>query len=104
MNDSENWSVDDIKNGDIVVYEAEDLFTWIIIFEEWYKPYEGHMHYYALLVYPNTLWVNSTCFLLDEESLRPATEEEKQDLFKVMQKERYKWDEENKKVIKIDKQ
>lgn len=100
MNDSENWSVDDIKNGDIVVYEAEDLFTWIIIFKEWYKPYEGHMHYYALLVYPNTLWVNSTCFLLDEDSLRLATEEEKQDLFKVMQKEGYKWDEENKKIVK----
>ena len=89
-----------MNNGDIVVYETDEL-EWILIFEDWYKPYDGHIHYYALLVYPDKLYLPGTCCILDEDCFREPTDEEKQLLFDKLEENGYKWDGENKKLIKI---
>lgn len=81
----------ELKKGDIVVYETEDV-NWIIIFETWYEPYEGHMHYYALYDMGwNKMYIQGTGFLMEPDSLREVDDEEKQLLIDELKKEGYEW-------------
>ena len=92
-------NVDEIKNGDIIAYETDELL-WLIIFHSPYEPYEDCLHYHALLTQDNELFICGTCFVLDYDQIRCATDEEKQDIFNAIEKDGYEWDSENKKIVK----
>lgn len=79
----------ELKDGNIIVYETEDEKKWIILFESWYEPYEGHMHYHALYICDGSLYINGTCFLSELNNLREANEEEKQILINKLKEEGY---------------
>lgn len=89
-----------MKNGDIVVYETDEL-KWILIFEEWYRPYEGHIHYHTLLVCPDEFYDFGTCFITDEDCLRESTEDERKLLFDKIKENGYKWDSESIKLVRL---
>ena len=78
-------NVDEIKNGDIIAYETDELL-WLIIFHSPYEPYEGCLHYHALLTQDNELFICGTCFVLDYDQIRCATDEEKQDISTQLKK------------------
>lgn len=88
------------RNGDIFTYEDGNV-KWILIFETWYRPYDGHLHYHVLMTNPEKeVYRNGTCGGIDEDFLIPATDEEKQLLFSTLEKQGYVWDSIKKKLIK----
>lgn len=106
--DKEPWTIYDAKDGDIVSYETHyDEMSYIIIFESLYRrneyePAEGINHY--LLYCPEEEWFdqNITMYVAyyDMNRFKPATDEQKQTLFKALKAQGYKWDPENKEIIK----
>ena len=89
-----------MNKGDILTYESGET-KWILIFDDWYEPYEGHMHYFALSDCNGEFYGPGTCFMDDQNSLRQSTEEECTDLLNRMLDNGYMWDDNNKKVIKL---
>lgn len=83
------WTINDAKNGDMLSYSADDGSVWLMIFQSEYKPYEGHLHYHALLT--DELYINGTC-CLDVSNLRLSNKEEQKMLFKEIQKDGFVWD------------
>ena len=81
-----------LKDGDIIVYEAEDEKKWIILAQSWYEPYEGHMHYHALYICDGDLYIEGTCFLSELHTLRESNEEERQILIDKLNNDGYVWD------------
>ena len=83
------------QKGDIIVYESMDS-KYIIIFESWYEPYEGCMHYYALYdCDTHELYINGTCFIIDEDYLKPETDEDHMVLLNELNFKGYAWDGKN---------
>ena len=65
-----------------------------------YKPYEGHVHYHALLVNDEFSDKGTCCICID--NLKPATKEQRDLLFKKMNNAGFTFDFEKKELKKIE--
>ena len=93
------WTIEDAKDGDILSYETDEGDLWIMLYWSLYEPYEGHVHYHALLVNDNFTDKGTCCICIDD--LKPATIEQHELLFRKMKEEGYQWDKNKKEVIKL---
>ena len=99
-NDFHLWTIDDAKEGDVLAYETDEEDLWIMIYWSLYEPYEGHVHYHALLVNDNFSDKGTCCICID--NLKPATKEQRDLLFQKMKEAGYEWDAEKKELKKIE--
>ena len=93
------WTIQDAKDGDVLAYVTDEEDLWIMIYRSLYEPYEGHVHYHALLVNDNFSDKGTCCICID--NLKPATKEQRDLLFKKMREAGYEWDVEKKEVKEI---
>lgn len=93
------WTIKDAKEGDVLSYETDEGELWIMIYWSLYEPYEGHVHYHALLVNDDFTDKGTCCICID--NLKPATIEQHELLFRKMKEEGYQWDKNKKEVIKL---
>ena len=84
------WTIKDAKEGDVLSYETDEGDLWIMLYWSLYEPYEGHVHYHALLVNDNFTDKGTCCICIDD--LKPATIEQHELLFRKMKEEGYQWD------------
>ena len=84
------WTIQDAKDGDVLSYVTDEEDLWIMIYWSLYEPYEGHVHYHALLVNDNFTDKGTCCICVDD--LKPATKEQRELLFKKMAENGYAWD------------
>jgi len=96
------WSIADAKDGDVLAYVTDEEDLWIMIYWSLYKPYEGHVHYHALLVNNDFSDKGTCCICIDD--LKPATKEQRDTLIAKMTEAGYEWDAEKKELRKIEKQ
>lgn len=83
------WSIEDAKDGDILSYVPDEGFLWIMIYWSLYKPYDGHVHYHALLANGDFSDKGTCC--IDIDYLKPATKEQRGQLEEAMANAGYKW-------------
>lgn len=93
------WTIQEAKDGDVLAYVTNEEDLWIMIYRSLYEPYEGHVHYHALLVNDNFSDKGTCCICID--NLKPATKEQRELLFQKMKEEGYEWDSEKKELKKI---
>ena len=94
------WTIQDAKDGDVLVYVTDEENLWIMIYWSLYEPYDGHVHYHALLVNDNFTDKGTCCICID--NLKPATKEQRDLLFQKMADAGYEWDAEKKKLKKVE--
>ena len=94
------WSIQDAKDGDVLAYETDEEDLWIMIYWSLYEPYEGHVHYHALLINDDFSDKGTCCIYIND--LKPATKEQRDFLFAKMKDAGYEWDVEKKELRKID--
>lgn len=94
-----DWTIQDAKDGDILSYVTDEEDLWIMIYWSLYEPYEGHVHYHALLVNDNFSDKGTCCICID--NLKPATKEQRELFFRKMRESNYEWDGNNKKLSKV---
>lgn len=92
------WNIGDAKESDVLSYVTDEEDLWIMIYWSLYEPYEGHVHYHALLVNDDFTDKGTCC--IDIDNLKPATTEQRELLFTRMKESNYAWDENIKRVIK----
>lgn len=102
--DQRDWSKFNIRSElvDGKIYFCKTEFNeWIYIYKK-NNTFETN-HYVAVLNY-NFLEVNNICTTQNEgiKVLRNATEEEKRMLFKIIEKNRRKWDADKKELVRIE--
>ena len=90
------WTIADAKDGDVLAYVTDEEDLWIMIFWSLYEPYEGHVHYHALLVNDNFSDKGTCCICIND--LKPATKEQRDALFAKMKEAGYEWDSEKKEL------
>ena len=95
------WTIQDAKEGDVLAYVTDEEDLWIMIYWSLYEPYEGHVHYHALLVNDKFSDKGTCCISIND--LKPATKEQRDLLFQKMHEAGYEWDEEKKEPKKIEK-
>jgi hypothetical protein len=93
------WTIQDAKDGDVLSYVTDEGDLWIMIYQSLYEPYEGHVHYHALLVNDDFFDKGTCCICIND--LKPATKEQHKLLFKKMKEAGYEWDAEKKELKKI---
>lgn len=93
------WTIKDVKEGDILSYVTDEEDLWIMIYWSLYEPYEGHVHYHALLVNDDFYDKGTCCICIND--LKPATQEQCDLLFQKMEEAGYEWDAENLQLTKI---
>lgn len=93
------WTIQDAKDGDVLVYVTDEEDLWIMIYWFLYVSYDGHVHYHALLVNDNFTDKGTCCICID--NLKPATKEQRDLLFQKMADAGYEWDAEKKELKKI---
>ena len=76
------WTIQDAKDGDVLAYVTDEEDLCIMIYRSLYEPYEGHVHYHALLVNDNFSYKGTCCICID--NLKPATKEQRDQLFSKM--------------------
>ena len=81
------WTIKDARDGDILSYVTDEDDLWIMIYWSLYEPYEGHVHYHALLVNDNFSGKGTCCICID--NLKPATKEQCNLLFQKMREAGY---------------
>ena len=79
------WTIQDAKDGDVLAYVTDEEDLWIMIFWSLYEPYEGHVHYHALLANDNFSGKGTCCICIN--NLKPATKEQRDIFFTKMSKE-----------------
>lgn len=94
------WSIKDAKDGDVLAYVTDEEDLWIMIYWSLYEPYEGHVHYHALLVSDNFSDKGTCCICID--NLKPATKEQCDLLFQKIKEAGYVWDSEREELKKIE--
>ena len=92
------WTIQDAKEGDVLSYVTDEEDLWIMIYWSLYEPYEGHVHYHALLVNDNFGDKGTCCICID--NLKPATKEQRDLLFSKMKEAGYSWDSDKKEIRK----
>lgn len=93
------WTIQDAKDGDVLAYVTDEEDLWIMIYWSLYEPYEGHVHYHALLVNDNFSDKGTCCICIND--LKPATKEQRTELFLKMHESGYEWDFNTKDLKKI---
>ena len=87
------------KDGDVVTYLNGDKPT-IYIYKGGYK--YNTSYYAACSIYRNEVFLISTGYLAGErDDIRPATEEEKKELFKRIAEKGYEWRPDTKELVKL---
>lgn len=94
------WTVSDAKNGDVLAYVTDEEDLWIMIYWSLYEPYEGHVHYHALLVNDSFSDKGTCCICIDD--LKPATKEQHDLLFSKMKEADYEFNFEKKELKEIE--
>ena len=106
FNDLENdyhlWTIQDAKDGDVLAYETDKEDLWIMIYWSLYEPYEGHVHYHALLANDNFSDKGTCCICIND--LKPATKEQRDTLMKAMADAGWEFDFEKKELKKIEEE
>ena len=91
------WTLQDAKDGDVLVSKYSQPFI-----------YNGNYNlfhvgsYCGLSVSSKFIVSTSKCFWTENMSIRPATKEQRELLFKEMKEAGYEWDSEKKELKKID--
>lgn len=105
--DNRDWSTfrRPFKDGDFIYSESADKYIWISIFKEYLC--DGQKTHADLSVKSNIIFTNSDvpfCKMVDDEVeyQRLATDEEKQQLLEALHSKGYKWNNEAKKIEKIE--
>lgn len=93
------WTIKDAKDGDVLVYVTDQEDLWIMIYWSLYEPYEGHVHYHALLVNDNFSDKGTCCICID--NLKPAIKEQRDLLFYRMREAGWAWDAERKELVTL---
>ena len=99
-NNAHLWTIADAKDGDVLTYVTDEEDLWIIIYWSLYEPYEGHVHYHALLVNDNFSDKGTCCICIND--LKPATKKQRELLFQKMRESGYEWDSDKKELKKIE--
>lgn len=94
------WTIKDAKEGDVLTYVTDEEDLWIMIYWSLYEPYEGHVHYHALLVNNDFSDKGTCCICIN--NLKPAAKEQRELLFQKMKEAGYEWDAEWKGLKKIE--
>ena len=95
------WDITkDAKDGDVLAYVTDEEDLWIMIYWSLYEPYEGHVHYHALLVNDNFSDKGTCCICIND--LKPATKEQRDIFFQKMKEAGYKWNADTKELKKIE--
>lgn len=76
------WTIEDAKEGDALSYVTDEGDLWLMIYWCLYKPYEGHVHYHALLV--DDVFTNEGTCCICIDNLKPASKEQRDLLEKAM--------------------
>ena len=92
------WTIQDARDGDVLAYVTDEEDLWIMIYWSLYEPYEGHVHYHALLVNDDFSDKGTCCICISD--LKPATKEQRELLFQKMKEAGYEWDEKKKELNK----
>lgn len=105
--DSRLWTIEDAKDGDVLVLETDEV-EWIFIYREIVPAASEVPHdllrYYFLLEGNYFNW-SGVCAMVTEdyeEYLKPATKEQRDLLFQKMEEAGYEWDSEKKELKKIE--
>lgn len=93
------WTIQDAKDGDVLSYVTDEEDLWIMIYWSLYEPYEGHVHYHALLVNDNFSDKGTCCICIND--LKPATKEQRDLLFQKMHETGYDWNANKKELVTI---
>jgi len=93
------WTIQDAKDGDVLSYVTDKGDLLILIYESLYKPYEGHVHYHAILENDKFSGKGTCCISID--NLKPATKEQRDLLFEEMGKSGYIWDVNRKEMVSV---
>jgi len=91
------WTIQDAKDGDVLSYVTDKGNLWILIYKSFYEPYEGHVHYHALLANDDFSCEGTCCISID--NLKPSSIEQRKLLFQKIEEVGYKWDLEKKELI-----
>ena len=94
------WTITDAKDGDVLSYVIDEEDLWIMIYRSLYEPYEGHVHYHALLFNDNFTDKGTCCICID--NLKPATKEQRDLLFQKMKEAGWEWDGDKKELKKVE--
>ena len=97
-----HWTIQDAKDGDVLAYETDEEDLWIMIYWSLYEPYEGHVHYHALLANDNFSDKGTCCICIND--LKPATKEQRDTLMKAMADAGWEFDFEKKELKKIEEE
>ena len=92
------WTIQEAKDGDVLAYVTDEEDLWIMIYWSLYEPYEGHVHYHALLVNDKFSDKGTCCICIND--LKPATKEQRDLLLQKMKEAGYVWDAEKKELRK----
>ena len=95
-----SFTIEDAKEGDVLSYVTDEEDLWIMIYWSLYEPYEGHVHYHALLANDNFYDKGTCCICIND--LKPVTKEQRDLLFQKMKEAGYEWDAEKKELKKIE--
>lgn len=99
------WTMADAKDGDVLCLYERDVPKIIFILRGTpNKPYVFNYYCYYNITYPDFNFGSVTEGLVlnyETDVIKPATKEQRELLFQKMKEEGYKWDSENKKLIKI---
>ncbi len=99
------WTIKDAKDGD-VLFHSDSASNGIFIFKELLK-YEFGEKVICYCDYDSEdhfcLGEHHTCCWADAKILHPATKEQRETLFEKMKLEGYRWDEDEKKVIRFER-
>lgn len=98
------WTNQDIKDGDILcTYECGRPKIIFILKTAPKNPYILKYHCYYNIMYPYFEPNSETgCLAVNDGDLKPATKEQRDILFEKMKLEGYRWDEDEKKVVRFE--
>ena len=101
------WTIQDAKDGDVLVYETDEV-EWVLIYKEIVASSSEVPHdllrYYFLLA-DNKCNCKGVCSMVTEnyeEYLKPATKEQRDLLFTKMKEAGYEWNTDKKELKKIE--
>jgi hypothetical protein len=101
------WTIQEAKDGDVLVYETDEV-EWIFIYREIVPAASEVPHdllrYYFLLEGNYFNWNGVSAMITDDYKLylKPATKEQRDVLFSKMKEAGYEWDSEKKELKKIE--
>lgn len=93
------WSIEDAKNGDVLATENERFGASFVAIYKSSCDNNLHFNSHCCIGYSETFYGSSERHFV--KNIHPATKEQRELLFTKMEKNGYKWDAENKRIIKL---